>query len=214
MKKINSWYLPDKEKHFLNYFREIDSNEYQKPQRDKSLSYIENCRIAIDIGANVGFWARDLCKIFKKVILFEPHFQNVECLKKNLEEFKNFKIEECGLSNYKGSGELFYDESGLGNSTLYKDTKLNKKLMINVMKLDDFYLNEIDYIKIDVQYHELEVIKGAINTLKNNNPVLCIESARRTKEEIIYVNKFLEILKKFNYEIVGKKGKEIFLKKN
>jgi len=41
-----------------------------------------------------------------------------------------------------------------------------KSEKIKIMKLDDFNFNEIDYIKIDVQFHELEVIEGGINTLK------------------------------------------------
>lgn len=213
MKFINGWHLPDTETHFLRYFREIDSHEYQKTQRDESLALIENSRTAIDIGANIGFWSKDLCKIFKKVILFEPHVLNIECLKKNLEEYQNFKIEECALSNYQGYGELYYDESGLGNNTLNRNTQLKNKIKIKIFKLDDFDLNDIDYIKIDVQYHELEVIEGAIDTLKRNRPLLCIEAARRFKEEINYVKQFSKILNELNYKAIGSSGKEIFFKK-
>ena len=87
------------------------------------------------------------------------------------------------------------------------------KVKIDTMKLDNFNFDEIDYIKIDVQFHELEVIEGAINTLKNNNPVLCIEAARRNEEELAYVRKFVKILEDLNYKIVGGVGKELFLKK-
>ena len=81
------------------------------------------------------------------------------------------------------------------------------------MKLDDFNFNEIDYIKMDVQFHELEVIEGAINTLIKNNPVLCIEAARRNEEELSYVKKWGQILESIGYKIIGGIYKELFFKK-
>jgi len=46
--------------------------EYQKIQRDNSITYVEKFNIAIDIGAYVAFWSKDLCKLFNKTICFEP----------------------------------------------------------------------------------------------------------------------------------------------
>ena len=82
IKKFESWYLPYYEEHFLRYIQ--NGNSYQSIQRTESLKHIKKRRKAIDIGANVGLWARDLCGLFNKVILFEPNSLNTECLKKNL----------------------------------------------------------------------------------------------------------------------------------
>ena len=81
------------------------------------------------------------------------------------------------------------------------------------MKLDNYNFKDIDYIKIDVQYHELEVIEGGIELLKSNSPVLCIEAARRNDDERSYVNKFANILFNLDYKIVGGLGKELFFKR-
>ena len=53
----------------------------------------------------------------------------------------------------------------------------------------------------------------AYQTLKNNNLLLCIECARRSKEELAYVNKINQFLTKLNYKIVRGVGKELFFKK-
>ena len=53
----------------------------------------------------------------------------------------------------------------------------------------------------------------AYQTLKNNNLLLCIECARRSKEELAYVKKINQFLTKLNYKIVGGVGKELFFKK-
>jgi len=73
---IAGWYLPLKDKHFERYIlHSINQNgvgDYQKAQRLKSFEYLSHKNIAIDIGACVGFWTKDLCENFKNVICFEP----------------------------------------------------------------------------------------------------------------------------------------------
>ena len=74
MKFVEGWYLPEKEEHFAQYLIQAKKTdypmEYQKVQRDKSISFVDRFNVAIDIGACVGFWSRDLCKLFKKTICF------------------------------------------------------------------------------------------------------------------------------------------------
>ena len=213
MKIHKGWHFPDSEEHFIKYLEQQNTNEYQKEQRQTSLSFLESKRTAIDIGANVGLWAKDFCEIFHEVILFEPYKLNIECLKKNLENYQNFQIFDCALSNKNSLGELYIHEKDLGANSLVPSNGITKTENIQLKKLDDFEFQNIDYIKIDVQFHELEVIEGSIDTLKNNNPVLCIESARRNEEELSYVKKFATILESLNYKIVGGVGKELFFKK-
>jgi len=92
MKIYKDWYFPDTEEHFIKYLKQLSTNEYQKEQREASFKFLDNKRTAIDIGANVGLWAKDFCKIFRDVKLFEPHKLKLECLAKNLENYKNFEI--------------------------------------------------------------------------------------------------------------------------
>ena len=213
MQKYKDWYFPDSEEHFIEYLKHANTNEYQKEQRKTSFSFLDGKRMAIDVGANVGLWAKDICEDFNEVKLFEPYKLNIECLKKNLENYQNFQIFEYGLSNKNSSGDLYVHEKGLGNNSLVPSNGITKTEKIQLKKLDDFGFKNVDYIKIDVQFHELEVIEGSINTLKKNNPVLCIEATRRNEEELTYVKKFVRILENLNFKIVGGLGKELFFKK-
>lgn len=215
MKKFKNWYFPDQEEHFIKYLESLGVEEYQKQQRENSFKYLDNRRTALDVGANVGLWSRDICNIFDKAILFEPHEPNIECLKKNLENYNNFEILAVALSNETKQSNLYFNDNESGSSTIrqHKLSDFKNSVSVEVKKLDEFNFLNVDYIKIDVQFHELEVIEGGIDTLKKNNPVLCIESARRNEEELHYVNKFLKILYNIEYKVVGKFGKELFLKK-
>lgn len=210
----SGWYFPKSEEHFVNFMKDRNITEYQNAIRSESFKYLKNYRNAIDIGANVGLWARDICKTFQNVYLFEPYFENVECLKKNLNNFKNFEVFECALSNTRGFDDLHIYPNALGANTLNpKGDGKTQTVKINKSKLDDFKFKEVDYIKIDVQFHELEVIEGSVNTLIENNAILCIESARRNESELNYVKKFVKILEELNYKIIGGFGKELFFKK-
>jgi len=129
MKIYKDWHFPDSEEHFIKYLKQQNTNEYQKEQRKTSLSFLESKRTAIDIGANVGLWAKDFCEIFHEVMLFEPYKLNIECLKKNLENYQNFQIFDCALSNKNSSGELYVHEKGLGaNSLVPSDALLKQKI--------------------------------------------------------------------------------------
>ena len=218
MKFVEGWYLPDGEKHFAHYLNEAKKSkfprEYQKLQRDKSIEFVDRFETAIDVGACVGFWAKDLCKLFKKTICFEPFEKSSDCLKENLKEFNNYELYNVALSNQNGIGDLLVSEEGIGSNSL-NDFALNKSTSIRIEKkrLDDYHFTNVDYIKIDVQFYELFVLKGAYKTIKENNPLLCIECARRNKEELAYVKKISEFLTKLDYKIVAGLGKELFFKK-
>ena len=217
-KKVAGWYLPIKEKHFESFLiasaEPGKDGEYQKSQRLKSFTFLEHYNTAIDIGACVGFWARDLCEKFSNVICFEPSPENSECLKLNLKNCNNYKLYEIALSNVTETKKLLLSEEGVGSNSLSDpNMALNKYINVPTKKLDEYNFRNLSYIKMDVQFHELEVLEGATKTLKNNSPILCIECARRNNEELTYVKKIVGLLEKLNFKIVGGLGKELFFKK-
>ena len=82
-----------------------------------------------------------------------------------------------------------------------------EKILVQIKKMDDFNFVNIDFIKIDVQGYEYEVLKGAKKTLINSKPILCIEEDNFTH------SKSINFLKSLNYEIVDKINKEYIFKK-
>ena len=62
MKQVKGWWLPDTD---TDFDRWILDGEYQKKQRDAILEFVNKDGNAIDIGAHVGFWLRDMGKQFK-----------------------------------------------------------------------------------------------------------------------------------------------------
>ena len=221
MQKIREYYVPDNDFHFIQYLKQFD--HYQEAQRNRALSYVQNWDLALDIGANIGLWAKDLSNFFNKLICFEPNPYCVEYLKKNI-NIKNSEINSCALGSTEEEKNLFLHPTNSGASSFVNNTKVGydnqsravfgefpketKKAYVEIKKLDSFNIKKIDFIKIDVQGFELEVLKGSTNTLLNNSPILCIE------EDSPETSKTIPFLESLNYKIIDIINKEhIFQKK-
>lgn len=169
MKLINNWYLPDNDEHFAkipNLFY------YQIDKKKISIKLCKNKRVAIDIGAHIGTWAIYLAGFFEKVYAFEIDSENYNCLIKNISVQKKFNIEafNIALGEYNGccGFNLNSDKnSGAGQITFYGQHPIKT--------LDSFQLSDVDYIKIDTQGSEHQILKGATFLLKRNSPVIICE---------------------------------------
>ena len=170
MKCVEGWWLPDAEKHLEGVLKERNG-QYQIDHRNKSLEYVSRWGAAVDIGANVGLWAKDLCEKFASVYLFEPLPCHIECLVKNLEKYNNWTLFQCALGEFKGFVDI-QPITELSNSRVVIDTA-NPIYPLDI--LDTFGLSNIDYMKIDVEGYEEGVINGSHKMLRENSLVINME---------------------------------------
>jgi FkbM family methyltransferase len=123
--------------------------------------------LALDIGANIGYSTLSLCKKMKKVIAIEPDDRSRRILKKNiaLNDFKKkVKIYNFAISNKSGE-RVFYLSKHPNLSAFNKNRKYwTKKKMIKTRTVDSLNINP-NFIKMDLEGHETEVIEGAEKSL-------------------------------------------------
>lgn len=160
---------------------------------------------AIDIGGAHGTYTANLSTVSKFVNVFEPIPKNINWINNLIKYNKlNASVYEFALSDTSGVQNLSMIEDNTGFSTLEKENDLTKHnlrvvdLHVQSKKLDDFDFQEVGFIKIDVEGHEVSVLNGAIKTISNSLPNLLIEIEERHKKGAI--NACVEILKKMNYE--------------
>jgi len=140
-------------------------------------------RTAIDIGSHAGTWALPLAGVSDNVCAFDANWRMISVLQNNAyaNRITNIKAYPYGLWSRIESGSLkMYDHAG--HSTLV-DNHWDKQEVgsvrcidnIKLYPLDHFGIRDIDFIKIDVEGVELEVLEGAKQTLAINHPLLFIE---------------------------------------
>ena len=206
MKKVYTWFLPDYDTHFEKWMVDMREETYQRKVRQYALQQVKNFSRAIDIGGNVGFWSRDFCEKFEKVEIFEPDKSNLECLKENLKPHTNHTIHEVGLGAAKTKSNFFISPTASGGHSIYRNNVPEDTVtetMIDVHTLDQYKFEDVGLIKIDTQGSELDVLKGATETLKRESPILNIEIELKTKEQVKQGNIIKSHLKNVGYSVLG-----------
>jgi len=173
--------LPERDRHFEGAI------DYQLNILLRGLKYVKDYRQAIDIGAHVGYWAKNLTKHFKSVVCFEPVKENYECL---LENVVNIQAYNCALGSQFGLGKMV--NPAVDNSGAWE---LKEGTEVQIMPLDDFNLIP-SFIKIDVQGSEMEVLKGAERTIRLHKPVVVVEAITHNVLDISIIH----LLKKYGLE--------------
>ena len=69
--------------------------------------------------------------------------------------------------------------------------------------LDDYGINNANFINIDVQGYELEVFKGSLNTLPYIDYIYCEVNRDQLYENNAMIEEIDEFLKSYNFERVG-----------
>ena len=137
----------------------------------------------LDVGANNGVTTCALARVFDSVHAFEPNAEILREWERVAPE--NVTIWNCALSDQAGTGILNvpYDErrsySGLGSLerlkgaayTSQRSHEIPLKCLDGLIPLDQ----RVDFMKIDVEGHELSMLRGAKRILTTDRPSLAIE---------------------------------------
>tara|TARA_Y100001970_G_scaffold287625_1_gene412763 strand:+ start:1183 stop:1896 length:714 start_codon:yes stop_codon:yes gene_type:complete len=196
-------------KWLIDWSNRVDKKMTFKLFEDDQISYFINNykkykpEYFLDIGAHGGLYSIILKNKFPKlnVWAFEPDRQNRYQFYGNL-FLNNFEREievyNFGLSsNNKEVAFGIVKDGNRGGKTIMESGELK----INVKPLDEVFLekSKICFVKIDVEGHELDVIKGSIKFLKNN---FCLIQVEISHEDSL--KEFDIVMNKLGYSLVKK----------
>jgi len=146
--------------------------------------YNMNINGVIHVGAHRGEEVPNYIHVgIKKIVLFEPLQENYEyIIKQNYSEDINVSVCRTALGNSTGIVKMFLSDNALGSSSIL-EPKLHLQQHdwvrfygteeVEINKLDNFKLKGFNFLNVDVQGYELEVLKGAEETLKEIDYVYC-----------------------------------------
>lgn len=139
----------------------------------------------IDIGGNWGIYAYALYGLGSRLAVFEPNPQCFRALNSWASGKKNVDVYAVALSSYHGQGQLHIpvDETGQehdASASLDSRCEVATRCVeVEITTLDSFGFQDAKFIKIDVEGHELDALKGATKTIASSMPVMLIEIERR-----------------------------------
>tara|TARA_Y100000591_G_scaffold332888_1_gene372126 strand:- start:1656 stop:2567 length:912 start_codon:yes stop_codon:yes gene_type:complete len=165
---------------------------------------------ALDIGANIGNHSLFFADYFNKVFAFEPLTKNYELLELNIKLKNNISAYNLGGSNKDEINKIYtplnFDSghSKIPNDKTFMDTEKEnfQSEEVKLKRLDDFVIkekiNNIKFIKIDVEGYEYKVLQGVEKLLKNEKPVVAFEQF--PIDFIDQSSKSINFLKKNDYK--------------
>ena len=173
--------------------------------------FIRSGCVVVDAGANIGNHAVYFASVCRasRVYAFEPQKTVGEIFRRNiqlngLEDV--VELHACALGDRVGSASIGANDLGnVGGMTFVRDQQGTYELRA----LDSLQLPRIDFLKIDVEGGQLDVLKGATQLLSKSRPVVWIEMLDREHSRVNYdeENELIKpqrFLKKMGYELVEK----------
>ena len=146
---------------------------------EKCIPHITNFTTAIDVGCRYGKFTRPILEYFDHCYSFD--YRLTKDMKALLAETLGKKITyyETGLSDKEETATAWGGVIVENRQGHFSDSK---KMQAHLTTMDSYGIQDVGFIKIDVEGHELMVLRGALNTIERNNPVICIEQNDATEK--------------------------------
>ena len=154
------------------YVRELDIVKFYlhaHPSRNNTF---------IDVGAHIGTTSLPYSRLYKHVLGFEPNSQSYDLFLKNIEENSVTNITPFNKGVFNKTMNCKVVRHGENSGCYYiKECDQNETDSIEVIRLDDMHIMEqVDFLKIDTEGSELQVLEGAVELIKKNRPLIQVET--------------------------------------
>jgi len=171
--------------------------------------HISQKRVAVDAGCHYGFFTRFLSENFETVHAFDFDNDIYQCFKTNMQKFGCLNV----VAHPYGLGEMEKDvatndwfarrgrRGPLGNHIDPNSTNKEHK----IKSLDSLGIKDVDLMMVDTEGYELNVLKGAEQTIKDYKPVLVLEFHNRnlTQKFGYSLDHLKQYVEKLGYRSIG-----------
>jgi FkbM family methyltransferase len=150
---------------YLNGIREPRATRYLQ-------SILQPSWHVIDVGANIGYYALQEAKKCPLIIALEPDPKNYETLKLNISLNNSYNIRTYNVAAGDKEGEVYFNSDEVSN---WRRVSSRGSTKVKVIRLDDWFCGKVDYLRMDTEGYELNILKGAEGIIKDSKPGMFIE---------------------------------------
>lgn len=189
---------------YLNSFRHKGYWYFGKDREARTMERLAKIvrpgEVVFEVGGHIGYLSQYFSKLVGqsgRLVVFEPGTNNLPYLERNIELKPNVQIERIAVSDHEGEATFYQDDITGQNNSLLPDYRgadgvekshsmtLNRhEVKVRLVTLDGYVgSNAIqpDFIKMDIEGHELGALRGAMNTL-NKVRGLMVEVTENQRE--------------------------------
>lgn len=163
--------------------------------------------VVYDVGANVGEWSEAILKYCPaaNVQAFEMIPAFAERVRQRLAGWQKAAVHDLGLSDIDQSLMAYQAGEGASISAHDYGTKQKVPVSIRVVRGDDYLAAQAlplpGFIKIDVEGHELKVLKGLSGTIQKARPFVQFEYGKHYINERVYLKDVFGFFEPLEYKI-------------
>lgn len=172
--------------------------------------------VVFDIGANNGAWARSLARVLAprspRLYLFECSPHCLAVLRERVHELPNARLFDGAVSSVCGEATLFCPDGGSGLASLHERhdrcvvARSYEETTVATVTIDSIVEQEgiqtIDLLKMDIEGHELEALRGAARTLERGGiSALTFEFGSGNVNSRTFFRDFWELLTGYGYRV-------------
>ncbi len=175
----------------LQYRRYVQISGWE-PEVQRIRSFAGPSKVAIDVGANIGLWTYAMAQsqLFKRIVAFEPNRVLTEDLRRA--RLPSVTISDKAVSDRAGTATLraprFAGNVLTGWASLESQidvaTDSFQEFDVETIRLNDLEYQGVGFIKIDVEGHELSLLKGGVEFFRREQPVCLLECRDRNREQV------------------------------
>lgn len=170
--------------------------------------------VVIDIGAYVGMFAVKSAVNMNGtglVVAVEPSDETYQYLKNNCAGLKNVRLVKKAIMAQSGKGKLYYSRAAAANSMVMKYNTYQEVDTITLDEMmEELHLEKADFIKIDAEGAEMDVLKGGTKTLAKGTK-LAIAAYHTMANGELEIEHVMNYLKDKGYTIHREKGLRSYL---
>jgi len=180
MKQWRGIWMHDDEQHYQEWMTKVNhivdgKPTYQYAKYRTARDLCKKRRRVIDVGANIGLWAMHMQNDFEVVECFEPVEEYADVI---LHNAPNVYVHRVALGIADGTVKMIRanpNATGDSRPMTDADSEENVQNVAHMTTLDSYEFNDVDLIKVDCEGFEFNVMRGSLQTIMQNKPVIIVE---------------------------------------
>jgi len=169
--------------------------------------FLRKDSVIIDGGANMGIFCIFVAHLEPSATIyaFEPAPETVETLRKNTQTYPQIKVVPLGLGDETTTRDFqTYNDSSVSNHFISEGFNVpgTEVSSISITTIDEFMkehpqkspsVSKVDFIKLDTEGYEANILKGAAETIKQWKPVVAMSAYHRPNDKVELPNLLLSL---------------------